>query len=276
MDITRPRPVRAVTAGPGPAFHKRWSALTVLWIVIGLAFLYVIVQTAATVVLLYVKFPDIMAQASHGDPTELIRLATTPAGLAKLLTASGFLAIQLPTTAVMVAATIIIAAGALGATARDLGFRRRLSSGALGLALGAGLVLFIVSIVLQLLQEKLLGPHPQQIALILEHHRGVLALLLDLISAAVLAPLWEETFFRGVLFTAFVQRMPFWWAASLSGFLFAAAHLDKWNLLPLWVLGIGLAYVYYRTGNIWASIATHATINGIDLLLTALAAAHHT
>jgi membrane protease YdiL (CAAX protease family) len=56
----------------------------------------------------------------------------------------------------------------------------------------------------------------------------------------------------------------------LSGLLFALGHVDKWNILPLWLLGIGLAYVYYRTGNIWANIVTHATINGIDLLLPLL------
>ncbi len=37
--------------------------------------------------------------------------------------------------------------------------------------------------------------------------------------------------------------------------------------MPLAVLGVGLAYVYYHTRNLWANIATHGTINGISLII---------
>jgi membrane protease YdiL (CAAX protease family) len=271
MDIASPQEVLDVSAGPGPAFHKRWNGWTVAAALVLLAVLYIIVQLAATVVWLFIAFPDVMAQATRGNPTALMHLAR-PEGLAQVLTPVGFLAIQLPTTAVMMAATFGLAYGLLRpqATLKDLGFGRPLTSGNAAFAVGAGVVLFIVAGIIEFVQERIFGPHPQQIALILEQHRGVLALVLDLLSAAVLAPLWEETLFRGLLFTSFVQRMPFWWAATLSGLLFALGHVDKWNILPLWLLGIGLAYVYYRTGNIWANIVTHATINGIDLLLPLL------
>ncbi len=271
MDIASPQEILDVEAGRGPAFQKRWNGWTVAAALVLLAVLYIIVQLAATVLWLFIAFPDVMAQAMHGNPTALMHLAR-PEGLAQVLTPVGFLAIQLPTTAVMMAATFGLAYGLFRprATLADLGFTRSLTRGNVAFAVGAGVVMFVLAAIIEGLQEKLLGPHPQQIALILEHHRGAFALILDLLSAAVLAPLWEETLFRGVLFTSFVQRMPFWWAASLSGLLFGLGHLDKWNILPLWLLGIGLAYVYYRTGNIWASIVTHATINGIDLLLPLL------
>jgi membrane protease YdiL (CAAX protease family) len=270
MDIASPQPIATLSAGPEPAFHKRWNGWTVLWVFVVLAFLYIGVQTAATFTLLYAKFPDIMAAAAHGDSVPLMELVTTPAGLARVLTATGFLWIQLPTTVVMVAATLVLARGALRATFEDLGFGKPVSRNTVVWGLCAGSVLFIISYFLELAQEALFGPHPQQIALILAHHHGIASLILDLISAALLAPLWEETFFRGIFFTALVQRMPFWLAATLSGLAFGLAHGDLWNLVPLAVLGVGLAFVFYRTGNIWANIITHATINGLDLIIQAL------
>ncbi|HME81050.1 MAG TPA: CPBP family intramembrane glutamic endopeptidase [Candidatus Eremiobacteraceae bacterium] len=269
MDIASPQPVATLSAGPEPAFHKRWSGWTVVWIFVALAFLYIGVQIAATIVLLYVKFPDVMAAAAHGDRGPLMGLAS-PSGLARLLTPTGFLMIQLPTTVVMVGATLVLARGALGATLADLGFGKPITGNTVAWGLGAGLVLFVISLGLELAQDALFGPHPQQIALILAQHHGIASLILDLISAALLAPLWEETFFRGVFFTALVQRMPFWLAATLSGLAFGLAHGDLWNLVPLAALGFGLAFVYYRTGNIWANIMTHATINGLDLIIQAL------
>lgn len=270
MDVASPQPIEALSAGSGPAFHKRWSGWTILWIFVVLAFLYIGVQFAATVALLYIKFPTFMAAAARGDTIPLVELLKSPHALAQLLTPRGFLFIMLPTTVVMVAATLVLARGALRATLEDLGFGAPVSGATAALAVGIGLGLFVVSALLEIAQEKIYGPHPQQIALILAQHRGVFSLALDLISAAVLAPLWEETFFRGVFFTSLVQRMPFWPAAILSGLAFGLAHGDLWNLVPLAALGVGLAYVYYRTGNIWANIITHATINGSDLIIQAL------
>ncbi|MBV8170953.1 MAG: CPBP family intramembrane metalloprotease [Candidatus Eremiobacteraeota bacterium] len=267
MELVTPQPTTTIAAGSGPAFHKRWNGWTILWIFVVLAFLYIGVQTGATIALLFLKFPDIMSAAMHGDNSALMALVTTPAGLARILTPLGFLFIMVPTTVVMVAATLVLARGALRASLEDLGFGKPLTGYTALIAVGAGLGLFLLSGILSATQEHFFGAHPQQIALILKQHRGVASLVLDLLSAAFLAPLWEETFFRGVFFASLVQRMPFWPAAILSGLAFGLAHGDLWNLVPLAVLGVGLAYVYYRTGNIWANIVTHATINGSDLVI---------
>ncbi|HZV79343.1 MAG TPA: type II CAAX endopeptidase family protein [Candidatus Binatus sp.] len=267
MELVSPQPTAAIPAGSGPAFHKRWNGWTILWIFVVLAFVFIGVQLGTFIALLYVKFPDAMAALGRQNPGPLHQLTTNPNFLADLLTPRGFLFIQLPTTVVMVAATLVLARGALRATFEDLGFGKRLTAPVVGLAIGAGLVLFILSGLLDALQTKVLGPHPQQIALILAKHRGAMAFALDFFSAAILAPLWEETFFRGIFFTALVQRMPFWPAAILSGIAFGLGHADLWNFIPLAALGVGLAYVYYRTGNIWANIITHATINGSDLAI---------
>ena len=266
MDIASPQPIERLNAGAEPAFHKRWNGWTVLWVFCTLVFLFVLVQTFATVAWLYLKFPDVLLAAQRGNVGPLQALLT-PAGLAKVITTMGFLAIQGPTTLIMVPATLGLARVALGASLGDLGFGRTLRGSTALKAIGAGAILFLLSIVLELFQDKIFGPHPQQVALILAKHHGVIAILLDLLSAAVLAPLFEETLFRGVLFTALVQRMRLPVAATLSGFAFGVAHLDKYNFVLLAIIGFGLAYVYYRSGNIWANIVTHATFNSLGLTL---------
>jgi hypothetical protein len=266
MDIASPQPIERLNAGAEPAFHKRWNGWTVLWVFCTLVLLFVLVQTFATVAWLYLKFPDVLLAAQRGNVGPLQALLT-PTGLAKVLTPMGFLAIQGPTTLIMVPATLGLARVALGANLSDLGFGQTLRGSTALKAIGAGAILFLLSIVLELFQDKIFGPHPQQVALILAKHHGVIAILLDLLSAAVLAPLFEETLFRGVLFTALVQRMQLPVAATLSGLAFGVAHLDKYNFVLLAVIGFGLAYVYYRSGNIWANIVTHATFNSLGLTL---------
>jgi len=269
MQIASRESAEQLAAGPEPAFHKRWNGWTVLWVFIALAVLFVIVQTMAAVVWLYIRFPDVLQAAQNGDVGPLQALLT-PKGFERVLTPVGFLAIQAPTTLIMVPATLALARSALGADLRDLGFGRPLQGSTALFAFLVGIGLFVFSLAFQMAQDTIFGPHPQEVALILATHHGVVAILLDLLSAAILAPLVEETMFRGVLFTALVQRFPVPLAATLSGLAFGIAHLDKWNFLLLGLVGIGLAYVYYRSGNIWACMVTHATFNGLGLTLPLL------
>ena len=41
-------------------------------------------------------------------------------------------------------------------------------------------------------------------------------------------------------------------------------------LVPIFLLGLALAWVYQRTGNLLAPIAMHATVNGISVALALL------
>jgi membrane protease YdiL (CAAX protease family) len=266
MDIASPEPIERLNAGAEPAFHKRWNGWKALATFVVLFALFAVVQGLALFLWLDIRFPDILHAAAVGSTGPLKDLLS-PAGWSRVLTPTGFLAIQFPTTLVMVPATIGLARAWLGADVRDLGFGRSLHASTALKAAGAGAALFAASVVLELFQDKIFGSHPQDIALIIAKHHGLIAIVLDLLSAAVLAPLFEETLFRGVVFTALVQRMPWPAAAALSGLAFGVAHLDKYNFVVLGVVGFGLAYVYYRSRTIWASMVSHATFNGLSLLL---------
>jgi hypothetical protein len=47
--------------------------------------------------------------------------------------------------------------------------------------------------------------------------------------------------------------------------LFALIHLDAAIFIPLFVLALGLTWIYERTGNLLASIAAHALFNAVNL-----------
>lgn len=57
-----------------------------------------------------------------------------------------------------------------------------------------------------------------------------------------------------------------WSAVIVTAAIFAAIHLNIAFFVPLFVLAIGLGYVYERTGNLWVSICAHGLFNGGQIL----------
>ena len=98
-------------------------------------------------------------------------------------------------------------------------------------------------------------------AVFYSHHSGGIDYFSDIIDSAVATPIVEETMFRGLLFAALVQWFPAWLAALISSLVFALWHQEPYRILPLTILGLGAAYIYYRTGTLWAPIAAHALNN---------------
>ena len=82
---------------------------------------------------------------------------------------------------------------------------------------------------------------------------------------AVLAPIVEEMFFRGFLFQGFRQKYGWVSAALLSSAIFAAAHLDLVALIPTFILGCLLAYVYHRSNSMWPGVILHVLVNAFGL-----------
>ena len=87
-----------------------------------------------------------------------------------------------------------------------------------------------------------------------------------LIVGAVFAPLVEEIFFRGFLFQGFRAR--YGWVAGMliSAAIFAVAHLDLVVLIPTFILGCLLAYLYHRSNSLWPGVIVHFLVNSFGLL----------
>ena len=88
------------------------------------------------------------------------------------------------------------------------------------------------------------------------------------VFAVVIAPIIEETFFRGYVFTALRSSLPTGWAAVITGVIFGAVHgfgSPIGFLPPLAALGVVLCLVYWKTGSLLPCIALHLTNNAIAL-----------
>ncbi|CAA0822299.1 CAAX amino terminal protease family protein [Striga hermonthica] len=87
----------------------------------------------------------------------------------------------------------------------------------------------------------------------------------------VLAPILEETVFRGFLMVSLTKWLPTPFAVLISAAVFAGAHLTPAEFPQLFVLGTALGFSYAQTRNLLTPITIHAFWNsGVILLLTFL------
>ncbi|HIK43292.1 MAG TPA: CPBP family intramembrane metalloprotease [Leptolyngbyaceae cyanobacterium M65_K2018_010] len=96
--------------------------------------------------------------------------------------------------------------------------------------------------------------------------RDPVALGVFFITAALAAPVFEETLFRGFLLPSLTKYMAVGWAIALSGLIFAAAHLSLSEVLPLTLLGCMLGLVYTRSGNLLSPMLLHSLWNSATML----------
>jgi hypothetical protein len=87
------------------------------------------------------------------------------------------------------------------------------------------------------------------------------------IFAVVIAPLAEETLFRGILYPAIKQNgfpRAALWGNSL---LFAAIHGNLPAFLPLTILALILTVLYEKTNNLLSCIFAHSLFNVVGVVL---------
>ena len=82
-----------------------------------------------------------------------------------------------------------------------------------------------------------------------------------LLVTGVLAPVLEETIFRGFLLTSLTKKMSAPAAVVLSSLLFAACHFSVRDFPQLFALGVVMGFAYCRSRNLLTSIAIHGLWN---------------
>ena len=123
-------------------------------------------------------------------------------------------------------------------------------------------------ILIALLNQQILGDQGggnPLLELIIQSHDPVTASLL-FVMVAGLAPFFEEILFRGFFLTSLTRYLPMWGAIGVSGIVFAIAHLNLADILPLTVLGCVLGYVYSRSRNLLSSMLLHSLWNSGSFL----------
>ncbi len=150
----------------------------------------------------------------------------------------------------------------------DLGFRP-FHPLFLGLAGGFLSLSFLINLLWSLLLTPLgLEVQPEILPLFGEGLRG---LVLALITAGLIAPLAEETFFRGFLFAVLRGYQGPLRAMITTALLFTLFHLTPTAFVPLFFLGCFLALLYHLSGSLWPGILLHATMNSLAIVISYLA-----
>jgi membrane protease YdiL (CAAX protease family) len=176
---------------------------------------------------------------------------------------------------VAVVRLLVVGTGAL--TWTEMGLRipapRVLTDLAFGAAFALPVLVFTGAVAVALSQVFQPPPNPLPEAL------SPFDLAANLLSAAVIAPIGEELFFRGYATTAWERSAGARSAILRGAFLFAFAHVltlgDVWQALFAFIVRLPVAlmlgWVFLQRRSLPASIGLHAAFNGIQVLLLAAA-----
>jgi membrane protease YdiL (CAAX protease family) len=181
---------------------------------------------------------------------------------------------------ILLVATIVIYAGLflgilrflrrLPDPIRWLGLRRP-TGGDFGLVGGLLVIWFVGEGVLVTVVTSVLNqgkPVPSNTREMFNNRGGAIwILLLALLGAAVVAPICEELFFRGMLYRYLLRRWPVWAAVVVSATIFAAFHFIP-VLIPVFLfMGLILTIQYEITGSLTNSMMLHGAGNAVTTVL---------
>jgi len=148
-----------------------------------------------------------------------------------------------------------------------------------GAASGISFALLFMATIGVLMSTHLIDFHPTPAELALTP-RTAPQVVMALASVAVLAPITEEMYFRGLLLTWLDRRLGIAAAATVSSVVFGVfhfrfrSHIGAEGLVltaALVLFGAMNAFWAVRTRSLWPSVAAHAFYNGTLLVLPLLA-----
>ncbi len=132
------------------------------------------------------------------------------------------------------------------------------------LVLGALTIVFVYSIMLSIAGVSPNTDLPDAV------YNHFLPLSIVLILTVLIAPVIEETFFRGFVFGGLMRRWGPIWSALGSGLLFGMAHLGNagyfYVVPPIIGIGVLFAWSYRYSRSIFPSMAAHFLFNLIQMI----------
>ncbi|AJG21975.1 CPBP family intramembrane glutamic endopeptidase [Cupriavidus basilensis] len=91
------------------------------------------------------------------------------------------------------------------------------------------------------------------------------------VLVCVIAPFVEEMFFRGILLRGMLGRYARADATVYSAFVFGVAHLNIYQFVIAFAIGLFAAALYCRTRSLWPGIVLHAGLNTGVMISAAMA-----
>jgi len=85
-------------------------------------------------------------------------------------------------------------------------------------------------------------------------------------TAVIFAPVLEELIFRGIVLEGFLKNYSPVKAILLTNVLFGLAHLNPWQFVGAFLMGILISWVYYKTRNLVLPVLMHLLNNLLSFL----------
>ncbi len=124
------------------------------------------------------------------------------------------------------------------------------------------MVINLIMAVILLNVFHIIPPQQEVITLLLESN-NLWLFLSYAILIVVIAPIVEETFFRGLIYSFIRSKYGVFKGLLVSGMIFGLAHQSLWAFVGTTLGGIGLAYLYEKSKSLYTSILAHMVWNGI-------------
>jgi membrane protease YdiL (CAAX protease family) len=90
------------------------------------------------------------------------------------------------------------------------------------------------------------------------------------LMVCICGPIFEELLFRGVVLNGFLKLFNPWKAIILSSVFFGLFHLNPWQFVPAFLIGMLIGYVYWKSASLLPCIFIHWINNTAYWLLNAL------
>ena len=268
-------PEPAPPAGIQPRRH--WPLAAVFWIDLLIIFILLVLMNIGMVVFLLVRASQTGA-VDLGDPASMFRLFGNPAEVNQLLGGGLFVFLFLQN---LIFAGVPIARLALRREPlATIGLQAPRPLRLIALGLGAGVAILIANAAIEAtfsyfgIQQNQAEQFAEQFSLL---QSGPLGQALFFVFGAIGAPVSEEILFRGYAFHALrgsvrSERGGLIVAYGLSTLLFTLPHALGVTqgtiglLVPLFLIGLVLAFLVHRTGSLLPCIIAHALNNSVGLL----------
>ncbi len=92
------------------------------------------------------------------------------------------------------------------------------------------------------------------------------SLLISSITIVIAAPILEEFIFRGIILDGLLKRYSPLKSIIFSSMLFGIIHLNPWQFVSAFSLGLIAGWVYYKTANLTLPILMHFASNFFAIL----------
>ena len=90
--------------------------------------------------------------------------------------------------------------------------------------------------------------------------------LCTFLTIVIAAPLLEELIFRGVMLDGLLKRYSPVKAILVSSILFGFVHLNPWQFVGAFLIGVFIGWIYYHTRSLSLAIIIHAVNNFVSFL----------